>query len=151
MVRKHKTRKENKWELNDNVRWGIVLVIVILFIVFNILGTRSLIIKAWNKLLPTPTPTPFQNINISPATGLDTDQASYVKQAVEKLTTSLNLKREDVELVSVKQKEWADSSLGCPQKGKLYIQSITSGYEIELSAKGKKYIYHGGLNRVVSC
>lgn len=145
-------KKENKWGQNNNAKWGIILVVILVFVVFNVFGTRSLVTEyIWNRLRPTPTPTPFQIINISPAAGLDTDQTSYVKRAVENLAVKLNLKKENIELVSAKQKEWGDSSLGCPQKGKLYIQSITSGYEIELSAKGKKYIYHGGLNRVVSC
>lgn len=151
MAKKHKIKKENKWELNDNTKWVIVLVIVIFFVVFNILGTRSLIIKAWNKLIPTPTPTPSQNINISPAAGLTTDQMVYVEQAIDALATKLKMKKDDIKVVSVKEKEWNDSSLGCPEKGKLYIQSITAGYLIELSVRSKTYIYHGGLNRVVSC
>lgn len=145
-------KKENRFKQAYDVKWGIVLVVVLVLVVFNVLGVRSLVTEyIWNRLRPTPTSTPSQKINISPATGLDTDQTSYVKQAVEQLAEKLNLKKEEIEVISVKQKEWGDSSLGCPQKGKLYIQSITSGYEIELLAKGKKYIYHGGLNRVVSC
>lgn len=151
MVKKPKVRKETNIELNTSTKWVIVLAVITLLIVLNILGTRNLIIKTWNKLRPTPTPTPSQKINISPAEGLNTDQASYAKLAEENLAVRLKIKKEDITLQSVKQKEWGDSSLGCPQKGKLYIQSITSGYEIALSAKGKKYIYHGGLNRVVSC
>lgn len=150
-MKKHKAKKENQWELNKNARWGIALAVAVLFIAFNILGTRSLIIKTWNKLLPTPTSTPLSSINISPAAGLTTDQAIYVKQAVEALAFKLKIKKEDIKVISVKEKEWNDSSLGCPEKGKLYIQSITSGYLIELSARSKTYIYHGGLNRVVSC
>ncbi len=151
MVKKHKDNKENIKELNTSTKWVIVLAVITLFIVLNILGTRNLIIRTWNKLRPTPTPTPSQKINISPAERLNTDQSSYAKLAVENLLARLKLKKDDISLLNVKQKEWGDSSLGCPQKGKLYIQSVTSGYEIELSAKGKKYIYHGGLNRVVSC
>jgi len=152
MVKKHKAEKENSLKRTDDAKWGILLVVILVFIIFNVLGVRSLVTQyIWNKFRPTPTSTPKQIINISPAAGLDTDQASYVKRAVENLAARLNLKKEDIELISVKQKEWGDSSLGCPQKGKLYIQSITSGYEITLSAKGKKYIYNGGLNRVVSC
>lgn len=152
MVKKHKSKQEDNLKRADDVKWGIILVVILAFIVFNVLGIRSLVTGyLWNRLRSTPTPTPKLIIKISPAIGLNTDQASYTKLAVENLALRLNLKKEDISLLSVKQKEWGDSSLGCPQKGKLYIQSITSGYEIELSAGGRKYIYHGGLNRVVSC
>jgi len=151
MAKKHKIKKEKKWEPNANSRWLIALVIVILFVVFNIPGTRSLIIKAWHKLIPTPTPAPVKNINVSPATGLTVDQTVYVKQATEALAAKLKIKKDDIKVVSVKEKEWNDASLGCPEKGKLYTQSITSGYLIELSVGAETYIYHGGLNRVVSC
>lgn len=152
MAQKHKKAiKENGLTWDDNARWGIVLVIVAVFIIFNIFGTRSLILKAWNKLRPTPTPTPRQNIEISPAEGLSTDQANYVKLAIDTLSAKLRIKKEDISVVSVKDTQWNDSSLGCPEKGKLYIQAITPGYLIRLSAAGENYSYHGGLNRVVSC
>lgn len=152
MAKKHKNiKKENKLEWNDNMRWGIALIVIFIFILFNILGTRSLILKAWNKLRPTPTPTPSPKVNISPAEGLSTDQANYVKLAIDTLSSKLKIKKDNIVVISVKDYQWNDSSLGCPQKGKLYIQAITPGYLIELSVAGKNYIYHGGLNRVVSC
>lgn len=151
MVEKLKVIKEKKLEVNDNAKWGIVLVAIGIFIVFNILGTRSLIIKIWHKFIPTPTPTPTKVINITPSVELNTDQANYVKLAIEALTVKLRQKKENIEVVTVTKKEWGDSSLGCPGKGKLYLQVITQGYEIVLQYKGNKYIYNGGLNRVVSC
>ena len=106
MLKKHKDIKETNIELNTSTKWVIVLAVITLFIVLNILGTRSLIIKTWNKLRPTPTPTPSQKINISPAEGLNTDQASYAKLAIENLAARLKLKKEEITLQSVKQKDW---------------------------------------------
>ncbi len=108
-----------------------------------------LLIAGFYKLRPASVP--IQNINISPAAGLETDQSDYTKLAIEALTAKLKIKKEDISVQKVQATQWNDSSLGCPQKGKLYIQSITTGFVIELSAQGKKYIYNGGLNRVVSC
>lgn len=151
MVKEHKVKKEKKLEVNDHAKWRIVLVAIGIFIVFNILGTRSLVIKVWHKLIPTPTPTPTKIINITPSVELNTDQANYVKLAIKALAAKLVQKKENIEVITVTKKEWGDSSLGCPEKGKLYLQVITQGYEIVLQYKGKKYIYNGGLNRVVSC
>lgn len=151
MVEKHKVKKEKKLEVNDNAKWGIVLVAIGIFIVFNIFGTRSLVVKMWHKLIPTPTPTPTKVINITPSVELNTDQANYVKLAIEALAAKLKVKKENIEVVTVTKKEWGDSSLGCPEKNKLYLQVITQGYEIVLQYKGKKYIYNGGLNRIISC
>jgi hypothetical protein len=38
---------------------------------------------------------------------------------------------------------WSDGSLGCPKPGFNYIQVITAGYLIVLTADGRDYEYHG--------
>lgn len=151
MAKKHKTKEVNILRLGQKYRWGIILAVVILFISFNIFGTRSFIIGSLSKLRPTPTPTPSQNINISPAFGLSSDQANYTKLAIDELTRKLNVKKESIKVVRVKETTWNDSSLGCPEKNRLYIQTITQGFIVELSLGSKTYIYNGGLNKVVSC
>lgn len=152
MVKKRKNKKKEKdIKLNTNTKWIIILVVITVFVIFNVLGTRSLLKSVLSKLRPTPTPTPTKIVNISPPEGLNRDQAVYVKQAVEVLAAKLKIKTEDIKVVSVKAKQWNDSSLGCPQKGYMYIQSITEGYIIELLYQGKSYYYNAGLNRVVSC
>ena len=49
--------------------------------------------------------------------------------------------------------EWRDSSLGCPELGKVYLQVITPGYRIVLRAGGKLYEYHAaqGQDRAILC
>jgi len=49
--------------------------------------------------------------------------------------------------------EWRDSSLGCPEPGRMYLQVITPGYRIVLRAGGKLYEYHAaqGQNRAILC
>lgn len=151
MAKKHKTKKKDSLKLVQNYRWVIVLVVITIFISFNIFGIRILIVNTFSKLLPTPTPTPTQNINISLPSGLSTDQSNYTNLAVSDLAKKLKIKSESIKVISVKNAEWNDTSLGCPEKGKLYIQTITQGFMIELLSFGKTYIYNGGLNRVVSC
>lgn len=152
MAKKHKTERKGKnIRLNNNTKWVIILVVILVFVIFNVFGTRSMLQNIFYKLKPTPTPTPTKVVNVSPPSELTTDQTYYVNQAISALAEKLKVKTENVKVVSVKAKQWNDSSLGCPQRGYLYIQSITDGYIIELSVFGKIYYYNAGLNRVVSC
>jgi hypothetical protein len=59
---------------------------------------------------------------------------------------------DQVSVVSVEPVEWRDSSLGCPEPGKMYTQAITPGYRILLQAGGKSYEYHSDQSRrVIPC
>lgn len=118
-----------------------IIVLPILVFIFVIL----IAFAAKKSKLPGPTS------EIMPPGSLNTDQTAYVKLAKTDLAAKLNKTIEEVKVKSVRVKEWNDSSLGCPKRGQLYIQSITSGYLIELAVGSKTYIYHGGLNRVVTC
>lgn len=50
---------------------------------------------------------------------------------------------------SVEATEFPDTSLGVPEKGRMYAQVVTPGYIIKLVADGTVYTYHAGGNRVV--
>ena len=39
---------------------------------------------------------------------------------------------------------WSDTSLGCPVPGKVYHQTKTNGYRIQLKRGDKTYYYHAG-------
>lgn len=43
--------------------------------------------------------------------------------------------------------DWNDSSLGCPEPGMSYLQAITPGYRLVLTADGARYHYHGARDR----
>ncbi|MBI3361134.1 MAG: hypothetical protein HY023_08490, partial [Chloroflexi bacterium] len=46
---------------------------------------------------------------------------------------------------------WPDTSMGCPEAGKLYSQIIVEGYRIVLESGGKKYAYHTSQENFVLC
>ena len=50
------------------------------------------------------------------------------------------------------QREWGDSSLGCPQPGFFYTQVITPGYLIVVAGGAKRLEYHTDTRgRAVMC
>lgn len=71
---------------------------------------------------------------------------ALIERAKTELAADAGLSAEAVEVVSVEQVEWSDSSLGCPKSGMMYAQVITPGYRIVLAADGQTYEYHSGLD-----
>jgi hypothetical protein len=65
-----------------------------------------------------------------------------VRLAVEALATDLGVPRDQIAVDQVEARDWPDSSLGCPQPGRAYLQVITPGYRVILMAGGKAYEYH---------
>jgi hypothetical protein len=72
--------------------------------------------------------------------------------AVNNLADKLGVNPGNIQVLGIKTVEWPDASLGCPQKGVLYIQVITPGYNITLEAGGNTYNYHTDkVERIVLC
>jgi len=68
-----------------------------------------------------------------------------VDLVVADLAGRLNVPKEQIIVRQVLEKEWNDSSLGCPQPGYAYLTVITPGYQILLEAGGTQYDYHTDL------
>lgn len=70
------------------------------------------------------------------------------KQAADKFDLSL----EEILLHSIVEKEWPDSSLGCPHPGESYMQQVTPGYQITLAAEKHFFVFHTDKkDRVILC
>ena len=81
-----------------------------------------------------------------------TDYPSVVQMAVNSLANDLKIPPEQVEVRSVTPTEWNDSSLGCPEPGRAYMQVITPGYRVILFANGREYEYHTNRqNMAIRC
>ncbi len=77
---------------------------------------------------------------------------SVVQLAATNLAKDLNIAPDQVEIRSVEQREWSDSSLGCPEPGRAYMQVITPGYKVILFANGREYEYHTNMqNMAIRC
>jgi len=66
--------------------------------------------------------------------------------AQEALAQELNVKPEDIRVVSVEQVDWPDGCLGIEKPGMMCTQAIVPGYRIILEADGKEYEYRSGLS-----
>lgn len=69
------------------------------------------------------------------------DQDTATKRAKKDLAKRLNIAQSDVKTVSVNEKDFPDMSLGASVDGEMSSQMISSGWKINLGAKGKAYEY----------
>lgn len=67
------------------------------------------------------------------------------------LATRLKNAGAPIETLAVQPTTWPDSSLGCPQRGRQYLQMLTPGYCIDLRAEGRIWTYHSDTKRVIPC
>lgn len=75
-----------------------------------------------------------------------------VTKAKENLAQKEGVPVDNIETVSVTPIQWNDSSLGCSETGKVYLQVITSGFKVTLKVKNTLFTYHTDLeNNVVLC
>lgn len=64
-----------------------------------------------------------------------------VEKAKKDLAERLKIAESEIEIVSASEKEFSDMSLGAPAADEMSAQMISSGWSINLSAKGKKFDY----------
>ncbi len=69
------------------------------------------------------------------------NQSSATEKAKQDLAERTGVSKGDIETVSVNETEFPDMSLGAPAGDEMSAQMISSGWSINLKAKGKKYDY----------
>jgi hypothetical protein len=77
-----------------------------------------------------------------PQPGIPNPSALASKRAAVNLADRLGIDVAEVEVVSIEQVEWPDSSLGCPRPGQNYLTVITPGFRMILEANGTNVEYH---------
>ena len=87
--------------------------------------------------------------------GTPPDPAKERARAVERAKTALSRKLDvpisGISLDSATEKTWPNTSLGCPEKDRMYAQVVTSGFAVVLGAKGTTHEVHVSARRVVFC
>ena len=89
---------------------------------------------------------PAQNME-----SLDLDAQRMVATAKADLMQRLGVTEEAILVKSVEERQWRNSSLGCPQPGMMYAQVITPGYRIVLTVGENDYDFHTDMSRAVLC
>lgn len=75
-----------------------------------------------------------------------------VWMAVQAAAEHLQVPPEEIQVVRTEETDWPDSSLGCPQPGRFYLQVITPGWLVELESGPVMLQVHGSTGgQVVLC
>lgn len=86
------------------------------------------------------------------AMNVPADAELAVLAARRDLASRTGVSVDDVRIMEFQAVDWRDSSLGCPEPGRMYLQVITPGYRVVLQAAGQSYEYHTNRgNRAVLC
>jgi len=84
-----------------------------------------------------------------PASAKQKDEAVAV--ARKTLSATLSIPVDRWQLVSVTPAEWRDSSLGCPEPGKVYTPALESGFKVTLRDGDREHVVHVAGGRGVTC
>jgi|WetSurMetagenome_2_1015567.scaffolds.fasta_scaffold844843_1 hypothetical protein len=145
-------RKEKIQKFNNNPKWiivGVLLIIVILSVILTP-AAKTLSIKSFfMQKTPVEPKTKQIPVTVYPLNEISKDD--YLKMAIDNLSNMEHLDKTKIIVKSAEVIDWGDTSLGCPKEGMIYAQIITPGYKIMLSAEGKDFDYHAGLKRAVFC
>jgi hypothetical protein len=95
----------------------------------------------------TPTAPPAQEETVAEGEGPTPERAGVTGDAVRDLSRRLDVGPEQITVVSAEEVTWRDGSIGCPQPGMMYTQSLTDGSRVVLEAGGRRYEYHAGGRR----
>ena len=89
---------------------------------------------------------------VQPAPGNPETQPKMEVLAKEDLANRLEIAMDEIVTVSIELVEWSDGSLGCAERGMMYIQVLTPGYLILLESDGEQFEYHTDTNiNVILC
>ena len=77
------------------------------------------------------------------------EAAPQVEAAIDALASHLQVDESEIEVASIEERSFPDTSLGVPEPGEMYAQVVTPGYEIILEVDGRAYTYHTSEDRVV--
>jgi len=129
---------------------GMIVIFFVISIVFDQQRYLSFFFNNQNKS-DNRSPSPIPTLNILPVGGKTIPADTYVDKAAADLSGRLGIQPEQISVVSVEEKQWPDSSLGCPQKDHFYNQVIIPGFRIVLKVNNTMYTYHAGSQIVLSC
>jgi len=72
-----------------------------------------------------------------------------IEKAKADLAQRLSIPASQINTREIRKVLWPDDSLGCPQPGMTYTQTLVQGYLIILESTGKEFEYHADLRDYV--
>lgn len=88
---------------------------------------------------------------VSPAQAEPGGRQEAIRLARETLARELGVDASEVAVHEATPAEWADTSLGCPQKGTVYQPAVMSGWKVTLTVGERDYGVHVAGARAVLC
>ena len=83
--------------------------------------------------------------------GQDDAEADPIRLATRTLSEHLGVTEQSVNLDEVIAVDWRDSSLGCPETGRMYATVVTSGYRVTLVVGDETHRVHVAGTRATVC
>jgi len=77
---------------------------------------------------------------ITPVTG--EVPADMLNSILKDLTQRSGVSPENITVIQAQEVIWNDGSLGCPQPGMMYTQSLVNGFQVVLDLNGQRFDYH---------
>ena len=74
------------------------------------------------------------------------NEEAIAQAAIRDLTARLGVAEQDIEVMEVRDVQWPDGALGCPEEGKMYTQAVVDGSQVILGAGDRVYDYHAGAD-----
>jgi hypothetical protein len=78
-------------------------------------------------------------------------EEGVVACSVRLLARYLGVPEDRVQVISVQEVEWPDSSLGCPEPGGVYLPIMIPGHLLFLAVGAQPYELHSGLGHIILC
>ena len=134
------------------VGFSIAFLIIIIILSSNFLTSEPSDYNVVNPQFATPTPTPPEKDDYKPTATATPEPTptpevpSFSGLFMAELVSRLDIKSSNINLISYEDITFSDSSLDCPEPGKLYAQVLTPGWKILFEAEGDTYEYHSNLD-----
>jgi hypothetical protein len=93
---------------------------------------------------PRSGPSTTSTIDPTPTSEDPMQHEEVVEKAIQDLAGRLDVSAADIEVIEVKDVQWPDGALGCPEDGKMYTQAVVDGSQVLLGVDERTYDYHAG-------
>jgi hypothetical protein len=94
----------------------------------------------------TSSPTTTIVSDVTSTSEVEMNEETIVQETIRDLAARLEVSEQDIQVMEVRDVQWPDGALGCPEEGKMYTQAVVDGTQVILSAEGRIYDYHAGAD-----